>query len=96
MPLSKEEINKLKCIFASRKKALSVLAVCQLVPFTSAHLCETGLSNYAATKRKYRNGLNAAPDLRSQLYIIKQNIKNCEQRERKTSLRIETCRCVAL
>jgi len=47
-------------------------------PFTTTCLCETGLSyyNYTATKTKYGNGLNAAPDMIIHLSsIIKPNIK---------------------
>jgi hypothetical protein len=47
----------------------------QLIPFASTDLCETGFSNYAATKTKYRNRLNAASDLRIQLYNTKPNTK---------------------
>jgi hypothetical protein len=45
-------------------------------------LCEIGFSNYAATKTKYRNRLNAAPDLRIELsrhkkeFMKGRNIKN--------------------
>jgi hypothetical protein len=45
-------------------------------------LCGNGFSNYAATRTKYRNRLNAASDLRIQLSTIKPNIKRiCEKKE---------------
>uniref|UniRef100_K7FVN9 HAT C-terminal dimerisation domain-containing protein n=1 Tax=Pelodiscus sinensis TaxID=13735 RepID=K7FVN9_PELSI len=43
--------------------SLSRRTVRQLLPFASTYLCETGFSNYAATKTKNRNRLNAAPDI---------------------------------
>jgi hypothetical protein len=43
--------------------------------FASEYLCENGFSNYAATKARYRNRINAAPDMRSQLFTIRPNIK---------------------
>jgi hypothetical protein len=49
-------------------------------------LCETEFSNYAATKTKYRNRLNAVSDFRIQLSNIKPNIKI------KTTLHIEKCK----
>jgi peroxiredoxin len=70
MSVSKEEINKLKRVFASDLYQ-DVQFVSWYTPFASARLCETGFSNYAATKSKYRNRLNAAPDLRIQLSKIK-------------------------
>jgi hypothetical protein len=62
----------------------SALSVRQLKPFASAYLCETGFYNYAATRTKYRNSLNAASDLRIQLSNIKPSIKiNCEEKREK-------------
>jgi hypothetical protein len=58
-----------------RKKHLSGRALRQLMSFTSTYLCETELSNYRATKTKYRNRPNAAPDLRIQLSSIKKKEK---------------------
>uniref|UniRef100_K7FPI3 BED-type domain-containing protein n=1 Tax=Pelodiscus sinensis TaxID=13735 RepID=K7FPI3_PELSI len=46
--------------------SLSRRAIRQLLPFASTYLCETGCSNYAAMERKYRNRLNAVPDMRIQ------------------------------
>jgi hypothetical protein len=66
--------------------ALSRLVIRQLIPFASTYLCETGFSNYAATKTKYRNRLNAASDLRIQFSNIKPNIKRiCEQKKKNHS-----------
>jgi hypothetical protein len=49
-------------------------------------LCETGFSNYAATKKKYTNRLNAAPDLRIQFSSAKPNIKIiCEEKNKNHS-----------
>uniref|UniRef100_K7FJM3 Zinc finger BED-type containing 5 n=1 Tax=Pelodiscus sinensis TaxID=13735 RepID=K7FJM3_PELSI len=66
----------------SRIFILSRCTIRQLLPFASAYLCETGFSNYAATKTKYRNRLNAAPDMRIQLSSIKPNIKRiCQEKK---------------
>ncbi|XP_003740214.1 zinc finger BED domain-containing protein 5-like, partial [Galendromus occidentalis] len=46
---------------------LSNLALRTLVPFVSTYLCERGFSAYIATKNKYRNRLDAEPDMRLQL-----------------------------
>jgi hypothetical protein len=47
-------------------------------------MCETGVSNYAATKAEYRNRPNAAPDLRIQLSNIKPNTERiCEKGKMK-------------
>uniref|UniRef100_A0A452HAN9 Zinc finger BED-type containing 5 n=1 Tax=Gopherus agassizii TaxID=38772 RepID=A0A452HAN9_9SAUR len=45
-----------------------------LLPFPT-YLCETEFSYYTATKTKYRNRLDAAPDMRIQLSSIIPNIK---------------------
>uniref|UniRef100_K7G4R7 DUF4371 domain-containing protein n=1 Tax=Pelodiscus sinensis TaxID=13735 RepID=K7G4R7_PELSI len=68
--------------------SLSRRAIRQLLPFASTYLCETGFSNYAAMKTKYRNRLNAAPDMRIQLSSIKPNIKRiCQEKKKTTTLR---------
>lgn len=46
-------------------------AITVLLPFVTTYRCETGFSAYAYTKNKYRNRLDAAPDLRIQLSDIK-------------------------
>jgi hypothetical protein len=38
-------------------------------------LCETGISNYAATKTKYRKSLNAVPYFKIRLYSVRPKIK---------------------
>ncbi|CAK1590342.1 unnamed protein product [Parnassius mnemosyne] len=48
-------------------------AITLLLPFVTTYRCETGFSAYAYTKSKYRNRLDAAPDLRVQLSDIKPN-----------------------
>ncbi|CAG5036267.1 unnamed protein product [Parnassius apollo] len=45
-----------------------------LPPFPTTYLCETGFSTYAATKTKYRNRLDAEPDMRLQMSSIKPDI----------------------
>uniref|UniRef100_K7GDR9 DUF4371 domain-containing protein n=1 Tax=Pelodiscus sinensis TaxID=13735 RepID=K7GDR9_PELSI len=67
--------------------SLSRRAIRQLLPFASTYLCETGLSNYATMKTKYRNRLNAVPDMRLQLSSIKPNIKRiCQEKKKNHSL----------
>uniref|UniRef100_K7FIT3 HAT C-terminal dimerisation domain-containing protein n=1 Tax=Pelodiscus sinensis TaxID=13735 RepID=K7FIT3_PELSI len=63
--------------------SLSRHAICQLLPFASTNLYETGFSNYASTKMKYRNHLNAVPDMQIQLSSIKSNIKKICQEKKK-------------
>uniref|UniRef100_K7G7S0 HAT C-terminal dimerisation domain-containing protein n=1 Tax=Pelodiscus sinensis TaxID=13735 RepID=K7G7S0_PELSI len=63
--------------------SLSRRAIRQLLPFAGTYLCETGFSNYAAMKTKYRNRLNAVPDMRIQLSSIKPNIKRVCQEKKK-------------
>jgi hypothetical protein len=77
MSLSKDEINKVKCVFASEEKTLSRRVICEQIPVAStySYFCEAGFSNYAATKTNYRNRLKAAPNLRVHLFNIKPNTK---------------------
>uniref|UniRef100_K7FP96 DUF4371 domain-containing protein n=1 Tax=Pelodiscus sinensis TaxID=13735 RepID=K7FP96_PELSI len=63
--------------------SLSRHAIRQLLPFVSTYLCETGFSNYAAMKTKYKNRLNAVPDMQIQLYSIKPNVKRICQEKKK-------------
>jgi hypothetical protein len=79
--------------FCLRGKALSSCAVHQLILFTSTHLCKTRFSNYSPRKTKYRNGLNMAPDLRSNFYNIKPNIKACEEKKKNHSLHLKLQLC---
>ncbi|KAL4154483.1 hypothetical protein QTP88_000346 [Uroleucon formosanum] len=55
---------------------LSQKAVLALLPFATTYMCETGFSSYVSTKTKYRNRLDAEPNMRIQLSSIKPNIKN--------------------
>jgi hypothetical protein len=66
-----------------------------MIPFARTHLSETGFSNYAATKTKYGNRLNAKPGLRIQLFNIKPNTKIIYEKKRKTTLRTNSCKYVA-
>ena len=50
-------------------------AIFTLLPFVTTYRCEAGFSSYAYTKSKYRNRLDAAPDLRFQVSDIKPNFK---------------------
>ncbi|GBP68160.1 Zinc finger BED domain-containing protein 5 [Eumeta japonica] len=45
-----------------------------LLPFPTTYLCDTGFSTCAATKTKYRNRLDAEPDMRLQLSSVKPDI----------------------
>jgi len=65
-----------------------------LLPFSITYLCETGLSYYTATKTKYRNGLNAAPDMIIHLSSIKKNILKIALRSGKSTVHInKTSHC---
>ncbi|GBM06132.1 Zinc finger BED domain-containing protein 5 [Araneus ventricosus] len=54
---------------------LAKQAIRILLPFATTYLCETGFSKYVATKTKYRNKLDAAPDMRVQLSNLTPNFK---------------------
>jgi hypothetical protein len=75
MSLSKEEVNKIKRVSASEEDSLSRREIRQLIPSASTNLCETGFPNFAATKTKHTNRVNAAPDLRIQLSNTKRKKK---------------------
>jgi len=55
---------------------LSQKAELALLPFAITYTCETGFSTYVSTKTKYRNRLDAEPNMIIQLSSIKPNIKN--------------------
>jgi len=63
------------CSLKQEYPELTKKAILVLLPFVSTYLCETGFSSYIFTKNKYRNRLNAEPDIRLQLSSIKPNIK---------------------
>jgi hypothetical protein len=54
---------------------ISSLAAREFLPFVSTYLCESGFSRFAATKTKYRSGLNAEHDMRIQLSDIVPDFK---------------------
>jgi hypothetical protein len=58
-------------------------------------MCENGFSNYAATKPKYRNRPNAAPDLRIELSNIRPNTESAKM-ERNPTLCIKNCKYWAI
>jgi hypothetical protein len=41
----------------------------------STYLCKIGFSSYVSTKTKYRNHLDAEPDMKLHLSSVKPNIK---------------------
>jgi len=51
------------------------------------------LSYYTATKTKYRNGLNAAPDMIKHVSSIKQKLKNALRRGKSTAHINKTSHC---
>ncbi|XP_026819637.1 zinc finger BED domain-containing protein 5-like [Rhopalosiphum maidis] len=62
---------------------LSQKAVLALLPFATTYMCETGFSTYVSTKTKYRNRLDAEPNMLLQLSSIKPNIKNILQNKKQ-------------
>jgi hypothetical protein len=93
IPLSKEEVSKLKCVFASEEKAASRRAVYQQIPLLGHVSVKLILEVHHNTK--YRNRLNAVPDLKTQLSNIKPMIKGTLKEKRKTTFCIESCKYVA-
>ncbi|GBP67529.1 Zinc finger BED domain-containing protein 5 [Eumeta japonica] len=55
-----------------------------LLLFPTTYLCETGFSTYAATKTKYRNRLDAEPDMRLQLSSIKSGINQMTKNKKSS------------
>ncbi|GBP70019.1 Zinc finger BED domain-containing protein 5 [Eumeta japonica] len=60
-------LNDIWCRIRDEYPMLGKMALNILLPFPTTYLCETGFSTCAATKTKYRNRLNAEPDMRLQL-----------------------------
>ena len=54
-------------------------------PMLTKMACETGFSTYAATKTKYRNRLDAEPDMRLQLSSIKPDINQLMKNKKTDS-----------
>ena len=67
-------LNDFWCRIRDEYPMLAKMALNILLPFSTIYLCETVLSTYAATKTKYRNRLDAEPDMRLQLSSIKPDI----------------------
>ncbi|KAK9695615.1 hypothetical protein QE152_g32448 [Popillia japonica] len=67
-------LNDFGCRIRDESRMLAKMALNILLPFPTPHLCETGFSTYAATKTKYRNRMDAEPDMRLQLSSIKPDI----------------------
>lgn len=59
--------------------SLVEITILILLPFVTTYRCEAGFSSYAYTKSKYRNRLDAAPDLRIQVSDIKPNFQTMKQ-----------------
>ena len=67
-------LNDFWCRMRDEYPMLGKIALNILLPFPTTYLCKTGFSTYAATKTKYRNRLDAEPDMRLQLSSIKPDI----------------------
>ncbi|GFV71584.1 zinc finger BED domain-containing protein 5 [Trichonephila clavipes] len=67
-------LNDFWCRIRDEYPMLGEMALNILLRFPTTYLCETGFSTYAATKTKYRNRLDAEPDMRLQLSSIKPDI----------------------
>jgi hypothetical protein len=64
------------CSLKDEYPQLSQRAVSGLLPFATTYMCETGFSAYVSTKTKYRNRLDAEPNMIIQLSSIEPNFKN--------------------
>ncbi|GBP75474.1 Zinc finger BED domain-containing protein 5 [Eumeta japonica] len=67
-------LNDFWCKIRDEYSMLSKMALNILFPFPTTHLCEIGFSTYVASKTKYRNRLDAEPDMRLRLSSIKPDI----------------------
>ncbi|CAG4950849.1 unnamed protein product [Colias eurytheme] len=61
-------LNDFWCKIRDEYPMLGKMALKILLPFPTNYLCETAFSIYAATKKKYRNRLDAEHDIRLQLF----------------------------
>ncbi|CAH1970310.1 unnamed protein product [Acanthoscelides obtectus] len=78
-------LNDFWCKIGQEYPILSKMALNVLLPFAPTYLCETGFSTYAATKTKYRNRLDAKPDMRLQLSLIQPDIDQLMKKKEKVS-----------
>jgi len=63
-------------------RELSRQAVKFLLPFATTYLCESGFSHLVMIKTKFRNRLNAEPELRLKLTKIVPNIDSiCDSKQ---------------
>ncbi|KAL3282463.1 hypothetical protein HHI36_005647 [Cryptolaemus montrouzieri] len=76
-------LNDFWCRIRSEYQVLGKMALNILLPFPTTFLCETGFSTNAATKTKYRNGLDAEPDLKLQLSSIKPDINQLTKNKKQ-------------
>jgi hypothetical protein len=60
-------LTELWCSLLQEYSEMYKSAVLKLLPFPTTYLCEVGFVRYAATKTKYHNRLDVAPDTRIQL-----------------------------
>ncbi|XP_072401693.1 zinc finger BED domain-containing protein 5-like [Diabrotica undecimpunctata] len=67
-------LNDSWCRIRDEYSMLAKMALKILLPFPTTYLCETGFSAYTATKTKYRNRLDAEPDMGLQMSSIKPDI----------------------
>ena len=66
----------------SEYPALSDKAVRVLIPFATTYICEKGFSSLACIKTKYRNRMDAEPNLRLKLTSIDPDFRGlCAQRQ---------------
>jgi hypothetical protein len=74
MSLSKEEINKLRCVVALAVSRLTIVSWCR----SSAYTCTCAKLDSRITQQQKQNTetINAPPDLRIKLYNIKLNKNN--------------------
>ncbi|KAK9736604.1 hAT family C-terminal dimerization region [Popillia japonica] len=71
------------CKIRDEYPMLAKMALNILLPFPTTYLCETGFSTYEATKTKYRNRMDAEPDMRHQLSSIKPDINQLMNNNKK-------------